>query len=121
MAQDVEGWRKLQEGLGNKCLVVADRALASGLHVIPTPRPRQHPSSSEVGKEEPLFEGSEGTPEGLKFLSCASFTLETTLSATFSKSLTLAGPLICVHCIVHVARVSPAYNADKVPVADCVH
>jgi enolase len=90
--EDVEGWRKLQEALGSKCLVVADKALASGLLPVP-PSDHQGPSP-EVEKQESMSGVGEGTPEvteGLELLSCASFTLETTLSATFSRYRALSG------------------------------
>ena len=92
--QDVEGWRKLQEALGSKCLVVADRALADGLPI--TPRPGETKEEQEV-TEGPLLETSEETPDvkqGLEFLSCASISLEKSLSATFSRCSALAGPSI---------------------------
>jgi hypothetical protein len=84
--KDVEGWRKLQDALGNKCLLVADRTLAQGLPVASGTE-----STKEESNDRELASNGDEETAGLDFLSCVSLSLEKTLSATFSRSLALRG------------------------------
>ena len=92
--QDVQGWRKLQEALGNRCLIVADRALDGGL-------PIKHTREQEVEEQTENSEGTHEDVEGLEFLSCASLTLEKTISDTFSRRVSLSGVRPSTHTTQH--------------------
>jgi enolase len=87
--KDVEGWKKLQETLGTKCLLVADKSLDDLLV-----RPRREIENKELVTEseaEKSPNGRESREDGLESLSCASLTLEKTLSATFAKVMSVRG------------------------------
>ena len=91
--QDVEGWKKLQETLGSKCLLVADKTLA-GLPISPRREIKGEESVAESAAEKSPND-AESREDGLEFLSCASLTLEKTLSATFSKAMSVRG--VCMY------------------------
>ena len=104
--QDVEGWKKLHEVLGSKCLLVADRTF-DDLPITPL-RKREDKETTEVDETDEGTQGREEgeAEEGLDFLSCAGISLENTLSATCSRALSLAGELpmyVCMYMYIHVA------------------
>ena len=97
--QDVEGWKKLHEVLGSKCLLVADRTF-DGLPISPL-RKREDKETTEVDETDEGTQGREEAEaeEGLDFLSCVGLSLENTVSATCSRALSLAGELPMYVCI----------------------
>ena len=74
-SQDVDGWRKLCERLGSKCLLVADRVLEKGLPLSPAP----FQGDTEDG-------ATHQTELGVDYLSCATVPLQSTLSGTIDKA-----------------------------------
>lgn len=89
----MEGWRKLQETLGNKCLLVADKTY-DGLPISPR---REDEMTGLVTGSEAERQEEAGTKDKLEFVSCAAFTLDKTLSATFSKAVSIASEYLVVH------------------------
>lgn len=112
----MEGWRKLQETLGNKCLLVADKTF-DGLPISPRREDRNDEITSLITDIEAERVAEEaGTKDGLEFVSCAAFTLDKTLSATFSKAVSVASEYLVVHTIhvcvvlyVHICQQKHAY------------
>lgn len=83
----------MQETLGSKCLLVADKTL-DGLPISPRSECRNPDSVSESEADivAPLINRRQSEPEDrLQSLSCAALTLEKTLSTTFSKAVSVGG------------------------------
>ena len=94
MDQDIEGWKKLHKALGSKCLLVADKALEAGL-----PLSLRRGSSGEVAAA--AVERDEGASEELDFVSCASLSLKTTLTATLSRCAVVRGSRVFTYMYIH--------------------
>lgn len=91
--QDLEGWKQLQDALGNKCLLVADRTL-DGLSISAKMGDYDAETEQGEGEGEGKEEGEtmeEKEEGGLSYLSCVGLSLEGTLSETCSKASCLRG------------------------------
>ena len=103
--QDVNGWCTLQEKLGKKCLLIAEKVLSQGLALKPSPRsktssarseptheeqPDQPPELSPEGHCEPKEgEGTEDKDPGVEYLSCAGLQLLDTVWSTIQRAAAL--------------------------------
>ena len=104
--QDSEGWKNLQEALGSKCLLVADKTLA-GLSIVTAgnmdlERPsagrerdpeREGKNEEERKEDEEEGEGEVGVEEGVgvNYMSCVGLHLGTSLSETCFSACSLQG------------------------------
>lgn len=90
--QDLEGWKQLQEALGNKCLLVADRTL-EGLSMSAKTGDGDAETEQGGGEGEGREEGERVEEEegGLEYLSCVGLSMESTLSETCSRASCLRG------------------------------
>ena len=101
----MEGWKNLQETLGNKCLLVADKTLA-GLSIVtarntelkrPSVERETDPEREGKNEEERKEDEEEGEWEvgeegvGVNYLSCVGLHLETSLSETCFSACSLQG------------------------------
>lgn len=109
--QDINGWRTLQEKLGKKCLLIAEKVLRKGLPLKSPPtslscgssaeNTEDHLENDETPDEVPTQgESNEGRNEsatledkepGVEYLSCAGVQLETTVWSTMQKAAALKG------------------------------
>jgi len=90
LEQDVQGWKRLEERLGNKCLLVPDVALENGLllaKLAPDANAASaEPESCEIKIEEPTQQEEAGI-----FVSCVALTWLNTLSGTVRRAEQLKG------------------------------
>ena len=91
----MEGWKKLQERLGNNCFLIADNNLKKGL---PIRDPNHRPESVKTISEEPELAQTDEHNEvvytdkpSLSYLSCGTVTLEATLTETLCKATHIKG------------------------------
>ncbi len=86
----MDGWKKLQERLGDNCLLIADQTLRKGLPISeqkPETILTDTPDDNVVLPDKP----------SVGYLSCGALTLEATISQTLAKATHIKGLTACVH------------------------
>ncbi len=91
-AKDVDGWKKLQERLGDNCLLIADQTLKKGL-----PISEQKPETILTDTPDDTNPVVLPDKPSVNYLSCGALTLEATISQTLAKATHIKGLTACMH------------------------